>query len=309
MFEIYQNEVLGFYRKQVENGTLSHLSQPSPGILRAECIRVYAERPLDIDHATLRSFFGVPDSENDYTRKIEILDLDRFRPLRSFMIGDTQTPQRPIVEILAWLINFEHRPYPNWVNENLSRSQTTTTTGTGKTLLKFWQTPSFISGGIIAVFILCAYLIWYVNFNTSSSNPKDNQKCMYWTGNHFEPIDCNIPTNAIKEHLDIDRLHGFKKILVKDLLTKEDIGKVYVTGTNEGTEYFTQNGSYPGDSSKSLRPLSIYVLAKYSSFYRFLIWAFVAVVIAIALIVLIIKIVYKRCSIKEAKNALPSPRL
>ena len=111
---------------------------------------------------------------------------------------------------------------------------------------------------------------------------------------HFEPLDCKAPAKyEIVEPLDVQRLHGFKKILFGDLLTKKDIGKVYLLNGVDGPEYFTQNGIYPENPTKKLRPLSPYMLAKYTSFYRFLLWCSFAVILTIIIVIAIVKMVYR----------------
>gem|GEM_PF-2453811 len=289
MFETYQEAVFAFYRKQVEIGLLSHLDQPSPGVLRSECVNANRNRPLSNETVSLKTFFGlINDDVNAIDRLVESFDLDRLRPLRNFMIRDTQAPQRVIVELLAWLINYEHRPYYSGWGGN----------GGGiKPIgekLKIWQHPTLIIGYIILTLMLFGYLVWQFNFSTASSNPKPNEKCMYWTGSHFEPLDCKAPAKyEIVEPLDVQRLNGFKKILFGDLLTKKDIGKVYLLNGVDGPEYFTQNGIYPENPTKKLRPLSPYMLAKYTSFYRFLLWCSVAVILTIIIVIAIVKMVYR----------------
>ncbi|RYG17474.1 MAG: hypothetical protein EOO07_11040 [Chitinophagaceae bacterium] len=296
MFEIYRNTVLAFYHQQIESGILGHLSEPSPGVLREECLTANQERSLENETHAVKVFFGSVGADGDsYRRAIENIDLERLKPLQRFMIGETTKPQVAVVEFLAWLVDFEDRPYhPGWVSKTSVNSGGKSKNLTNKSIdkLQIWQHPAFISGNIILTLILFGYLIWQINFNTSSSTPKPNEKCMYWTGTHFAPIDCNTPTDVIKERLDVDRMHGFKKILIKDLLTKNDIGKVYLLNGPEGPEYFTQNGIYPENPAKKLRPLSSYMLAKYTSFYRFLLWFCSAVILVIVAVLVIVKTVY-----------------
>ncbi|RZK01505.1 MAG: hypothetical protein EOO46_20110 [Flavobacterium sp.] len=293
MFEIYQDAVFAFYRRQVENGLLSHLDQPSPGVLRSECLRANRNSPLSNEIVSLSTFFGVVNTDTEATnRLIENFDLDRLRPLRNFMIGDTQTPQRIIVEILAWLIDFEHRPYqPGRVEPPVIGGNG----GLGPIVqeLKFWQYPAFINAMVVLVFSFCGYLIWQFNFNTSSNAPKPNEKYMYWTGNHFEPIDSSQSSSyKIVETLDLKRMHGFKKIHFRDLLTKEDIGKVHLFGQKEKATYFTQDGAYPGEPTKKLRALSLHTLSNYSSIYRFILESIAVLLVSIMIVIVIIQAIY-----------------
>lgn len=295
MFETYQDAVFAFYRQQVENGLLGHLDQPSPGVLRNACLSANQERSVVNEITSLINFFGTSnDDAESLSSRIENFDLDRLRPLRSFMMGNIPNPQRHTVEILAWLLNYEHRPYyPGWEPPKGS-------SGGGGTVIdppdkneKIWRKLPFISASVILMFTFFGYLIWQFNFNTSSSTPKPNEKYMYWTGNHFEPIDSSQSSSyKIVETLDLKRMHGFKKIHFRDLLTKEDIGKVYLFGQKEKAVYFTQDGAYPGEPTKKLRALSLHTLSNYSSIYRFVIESIAVVLVSIMIVIVIIQVIY-----------------
>lgn len=308
MFEIYRNAVLDFYRKQIESGILGHLSEPSPGVLK-ECLTANQERSLENETHAVKVFFGNIGADGDhYRRAIENIDLERLKPLQRFMIGETTKPQVAVVEFLAWLVDFEDRPYhPGWVSKTSVNSGGKSKNLTNKSIdkLQIWQQPAFISGNIILTLILFGYLIWQFNFNTSSSTPKPNEKYMYWTGNHFEPIDASQSSRyKIVETLDLKRMHGFKKIHFRDLLTKEDIGKVHLFGQKERAVYFTQDGAYPGEPTKKLRALSLHTLSNYSSIYRFIIESIGVMLVLIMIVVVIIQAVYSFQ--KKKQNALIS---
>lgn len=295
MFEIYQEAVFEFYRNQVGSGPLGHLDQPSPGALRSACINANQERPIANEIVLLRNFFGTLDDDADsLNRRIENFDLDRFRPLRSFMMGNIPNPQLHTIEILAWLVDYEHRPYyRGWERPKDTLKGGGIIVNPPDKIEKFWQYPAFINAMVILVFSFCGYLIWQFNFNTSSSTPKPNEKYMYWTGNHFEPIDSSQSSSyKIVETLDLKRMHGFKKIHFRDLLTKEDIGKVYLFGQKEKAVYFTQNGAYPGEPTKKLRALSLHTLSNYSSIYRFVIESIAVVLVSIMIVIVIIQVIY-----------------
>jgi len=111
MFEYYQNEVLSAYRKKLADDQLPHLNAISPAMLRQECLNVFRERynPKK-DDVVLRTFFG-PERDKGYLRVIDEHPTDKFKALSVFFKGGIAKPDKKNLELLAWLIDFEDRPY------------------------------------------------------------------------------------------------------------------------------------------------------------------------------------------------------
>lgn len=89
---------------------------------------------------------------------------------------------------------------------------------------------------------------------------------MYWDTDHYEAVFCNEKTNgnpivALNEELIL----LFRKINSPDTLTIENaIGKVWYDKTNKKIEFFTHYGIHPVNG-KTLKPISKYILEKYSN--------------------------------------------
>lgn len=112
MFPDYKNLIVSNYKKQLAQHMLPlALVKPSPGKLRDECLKICEERFDSRDLKTLREFFGVVKTKEDCIRAIERLELDKFKPLINFLKGETEDPNERNIELLAWLIDFQHRPY------------------------------------------------------------------------------------------------------------------------------------------------------------------------------------------------------
>jgi hypothetical protein len=99
------------YHKITSTGEKPLLTQPTRTGIRRECINMYREGIEKKDEPIVRAFFGAPRSGQCYTKLIEHTDPDRFRPLQNYLKGETITTDAMNVELLAWLINFPHRPY------------------------------------------------------------------------------------------------------------------------------------------------------------------------------------------------------
>ncbi|MFD2284947.1 hypothetical protein GJU39_11825 [Pedobacter petrophilus] len=112
MFEHYQNQVLLAYKYKLANNQLPHLNAISPALLRQECINTFKVRyNPEKDDVALRTFFGPDERNRGYLRVIDEHPRNKFRALSIFFQGGITKPDQKNLELLAWLIDFEGRPY------------------------------------------------------------------------------------------------------------------------------------------------------------------------------------------------------
>lgn len=291
MFEDYKNEVILDYKMKRKKGVLSsNLENPSPGQLRTECLLVYNERYAPNDEAILRLFFSSKNQEVDYSLIIERTDPDRFRPLQSILKEKIKEPKNSNIELLAWLIDFNPRPYSLWkkkleteaVNEPLihriksqekegkvdvkeiggvKEIEAFTNPKVGNGMLdeeKKKEKKSKIRNVFISLAVLATTgsgIFFFLN---------KNQQCMYWTGEKYQPVSCNEKID--RSHViayDAQKVTHLKKITRPDTLTKNSIGKVWYIKVNGAPEFYTSGGEYPEDTRKRLLPVTSYILGKY----------------------------------------------
>lgn len=124
---------------------------------------------------------------------------------------------------------------------------------------------------IILLFIGSTSFVAWERMDTSVRTPKADEKCMYWDGDHYEPVKCDTQiAGATIISLDLKLLQQQRKITLPDTLTKYSLGKVWYKGYGSNHEYFTFKGVYPADTARTLRPLSNMILTKYTSNYRYM---------------------------------------
>jgi hypothetical protein len=88
--------------------------------------------------------------------------------------------------------------------------------------------------------------------------------CMYWVEDHYEPIACNQKMrDALVIALDSVKLKTFRKILVPDTITYNDIGKVWYLKINGKIEYYTSGGEHPVVFDRQLKPITKYIIDKH----------------------------------------------
>jgi hypothetical protein len=112
-----------FNRKKISNSLPLSLLQPSPGSVRRECENVCKERYDRKDEPALRAFFGPAESERRWMELIKDFPLDKFKPLANYLKGGTENTDEKNIELLAWLIDFRHRPYGFRKNVVLSEEE------------------------------------------------------------------------------------------------------------------------------------------------------------------------------------------
>jgi hypothetical protein len=114
MFKDYQNQVREDYNNKLFEGTLSsNLINPDAGKIKQECLKVYQGRFLSIDIDVVHVFFGEPDEDGSFTTAIAKTAEERFLPLLMYLRHSINEPQVITIELLAWLANYEQRPYIN----------------------------------------------------------------------------------------------------------------------------------------------------------------------------------------------------
>lgn len=113
MFEDYKSSLLDFYHVKRKSQRLTlNLDQPGREKLRKECVEVFLRKNTQKDKDLIRSIFDPRNQFDDQVRSIEKFNLDRFRPLVSFMVEGRSTRDEGLVKLLAWLIDFP--PYNEW---------------------------------------------------------------------------------------------------------------------------------------------------------------------------------------------------
>lgn len=119
MSSVYAKRVLLEYKNKRASSALSPaLVHPTPAKLRDECLLVFKERFKRKDEHILRFFFGTADDVTQYPKLIDKCDIDRFRPLVNILRNPERKTDDINIELLAWLINFEPRPFDVFDNHS-----------------------------------------------------------------------------------------------------------------------------------------------------------------------------------------------
>lgn len=282
MFEKYQLDVLKYYRELknlVDCPTV--LRKPTPASLRDFCFNFKVSNCTNRDAQVLKEFFGGFSSKEDLANLIKGIDVDRFKPVISFMNEKTSNPSIITVELLAWLIDFGERPFRfDTFNtpielESQANNQTAeewkSSPNEGISLLTRLKLKIRLILVSIALIFGIYFLVdksYYEGITPAvllSENFAKNQ-CMYWNDTSYVSIACDeqLP-NKLLVAADFDKISNFKRITKPDTLSEADIGKVWYSKIKNKVEFFSGPGVHPQHNDKHLKPLTLYMLRKYTN--------------------------------------------
>lgn len=117
----YIKLVIGAYKKKQMTNELSRLlAQPTSSKIKKECLAVCKGRYEKKDEQVLNTFFRHAEQDKSLWLVIKGFDADKFKPLDNFLKGVTEKTDEKNIELLAWLINFQHRPYIHYKDFQLT---------------------------------------------------------------------------------------------------------------------------------------------------------------------------------------------
>lgn len=277
-----------YEQKRRQNQLSLLLAQPTPANIRRECVNVCKEGLAKKDEAVLRAFFGPAPDQRRFLELIKNFGTDKFKPLDNYLKGVTTTTDDRNLELLAWLIDFPHRPFvfgkevilteeekkriadPEPVNESTESVQPPARVSVVQESDKKKKRRV---AALLLLFLLLGFSGFYIIRQTGRSSDmrfgNAPGECMYWAGDRYEPVSCNDSTaGRLLLPLRLDKLRGFKRITQEDTITERSIGVVYYLKVNDYPEFYTTEGYHPVQVTRRLRPLSNYMYEKYLLKYR-----------------------------------------
>lgn len=105
----YKKAIRAKYHEIVNHNPDGYLLNPSPGNLRDKCL-LLLNNIDDDDQRNYKHFFEL-NEDIDTRKQIENFDINKFRPLQSFLLGKNENPSEKKLEILAILVELELRPF------------------------------------------------------------------------------------------------------------------------------------------------------------------------------------------------------
>jgi hypothetical protein len=236
------------------------LINPTRGAIRDECLRLYPTRSGQKDKETVGDFFEHSESDGTLLDTIDRVDLEDLKALQNFLSGGTRKPNYRVVEMMAWLVDFQPRPY----DPNVDYSTIAPELPSSKPLPnpKYPGEPKKPDRDrrviIVTLLILISGVVGFTMLSNKRRSPQANGagECMYWAGDHYEMGACiQRGGDSVLAAPDPVRHRNFKRITDTSLITRNSIGNVWYRIKEGEYEFYTMDGKHPLDG-KNLRRLT-----------------------------------------------------
>jgi hypothetical protein len=280
-FKDYKQAIKDQYKVAIEQDVSGILANPSPAQMRNLCLIICDKGLSRTDEEIFRKFFEAKEGEV-LKKAINRCNIDRFKPIISFLKGTKDSNDKIRIEMAAIIVNYPHRPYGIHSKSegccvvgmdldqpaNLGvKVQTTDLQDNHSEIPQFGLVKSRATNKWVAVVLIAVAAI--SGFALSKTVFKEKE-CMQWQNNHYERVDCatdNQQFTSENETVPLnEKLVDFKKVEVHDTTTFFVNGKprYWYGKVNGKPEFFNSvgNGMHP-ETGKALKPVSEYIIEKY----------------------------------------------
>ncbi len=277
--EDYKKLVKAKYEEAKTAEFSGFLTMPSPAELKNLCLVLFDKGINKPDREILDIFFEFNDKTSK-RKQIEYFDVDKLRPISNFLKGKTETTRTVNLDLIAVLVNFNPRPYKNFIagnREELTDGFVTSELSKRENIAKedkkeveifeAFKKRSISKRITLAVTSLLVFGIMGYGF-ISIFFP--NKNCLVWVKNHYEAVEYDKVKDVVQvTPYNQTLLDNFKKITVCDTTTffrngNYDIPLVWYgkSPNKKQYEYFNQPGLHPV-TGKTLKPITKYIIEKY----------------------------------------------
>lgn len=279
-FDEYKRGIRTQYDKKKIEDVTGILMNPSPAQLRNLCLIFYDESLSDNDEITMKLFFNVKEKES-LRKSIEKCEISRFRPIRSFLLGEKNSENRARIEMAAIIVGYTPRPYkrysqiggPNEIKavnfQKIEKEEYIRDKVDSKGLIKKGlitkDRKSINNMGIIILILISLSFMTY----TVKDIVFPSKECMQWKTNHYEPVDCSNQKSGIgqwdlivpidENAMNLKKLDSNKKLE----FFKNEKPIVWYSKEDGVITLFNQPGFHP-ESGKSLKPITNYIIERYA---------------------------------------------
>ena len=275
--EAYKKAIRAHYEIEKQGKYSSFLIKPSRAKLRQLCEERLKESNDKDDKLSFNLVFGF-EYEASNRNKLKSLT-DKFRPIETFLKGETDLSDIEAINITEILVNFKPRPFrffniKSFGNQSLNEEEEIeeeeknkekkNEEKKNKTHLEIETTePRNNLKKKISIGLIGLSSIGY----TAKSTLFSNKECMQWQKNHYEYVDCD--KKGLLELYPIipvdESLINLRKIEVSKETPFFCNGKPniwYFKRKNGEVEFYNSHGIHP-ETGKPLKAITNYMIEKY----------------------------------------------
>lgn len=271
-FKTYKEEIIKRYALAKVEDLSGILSMPTPAQLRDFCSMKCDKGLGRLDEELMKIFFETKTSES-LKHSIEHCNIDKFKPVISFLKGEKDTENKIRVGIAAIIVDYNPRPFSKFSGVEIENTDFESSEEKNSDETRFIKEVESLEKETIQkpnkrfVFILSALLIIVLGL-TVKIVAFPQKQCMQWQGDHYEKVECQSEINNLYTSSPIipfdEDLHELGKLTVCDTTTFFKGGKAVVWYCKVGDvpEFFDRPGFHP-ITGKSLRAITPYIINKY----------------------------------------------
>lgn len=270
-FKVYKEAIIKQYLIAQKEDASGILSIPTPAQLRDFC-SLKCDRVLSTSDEEVMKLFFETRADETLKRSIEHCNIDKFRPIISFLKGEKDTENQTRVGVAAIIVDFKPRPYSVFlnvgnINEDVSPSNDSIKTDNvadefkSKVSIVKGQNKRwlYLASGILGLFCIAFVVKSYVS---------PEKQCMQWQKDHYEMVECQCEINNLFASAPVipfdDDINELNKLAACDTTTFFKGGKavVWYCKVNGEPDFFDRPGFHP-ITGKALRPVTNYIINKY----------------------------------------------
>lgn len=274
--ERYKEAIKAKFEEEKNGIYSSFLISPSRAKLRQLCEEKLKISSNPDDLNSFKFLFGF-DFDASNKNKLQA-NTDKFRPIETFLKGETDLSDLNAINLAAMLVDFNPRPFGLYayreefknnssqglIETNASKNSEKEVTSLVIVNEKTYKQTSDLKKKI-AIGFMGLIGITSIGYTTKNMFFKDKE-CMQWQKNHYEYVDCDkkeliqlYPIVAV----DVS-LINLQKIEVNNQTTFFRNGKpiVWYCKNNNKLEFYNSYGVHP-ETGKPLKPITNYMIKKY----------------------------------------------
>jgi hypothetical protein len=245
----------------------SFLLNPSRALLRDLCVQRLKNNPSKEDLKTFTLFFGF-EFELGNMNKLKS-ETDRFRPIETFLKGETDLSSTEGINLAAILVDYNPRPYLKFDKFDLEIESVDFNNEEEiiqeNEKFNLVNKPGLSLEKKIGIGILSILGLFSVGY-TAKEMVLPTKECMQWQVDHYEEVDCDVKGIVSYNYVvPIDEHQFMIKKIKADSTTIFFRGKepiVFYCKINGNPEFFNQLGKHP-ETGQFLKEVTPYIIDKY----------------------------------------------
>lgn len=268
--ETYKNAIRAQFLLEQNGPFASYLTPPSRAKLRQLCEERFKNGATKDDFWSFKLVFGF-DYEASNRNKLKE-QTDKFRPIETFLKGETDLMDKEAINLAAFLVNFQWRPFQNFMHHEHVGKEITSVENkmSARTIQASTLAPDYIGrkpNRKLLKILISTFLLVTIGI-LMGRKLINEEKCMQWTGIKYEKVSCDESgrQNFVGNHTEPFEVQQFSLHRVE--VTPSTVffvrGKpvIWYTKVNGKPEFFNQSGFHP-ETGKPLKPITPYIIAKW----------------------------------------------